>query len=59
LLAGVGSAVVEVAEHTFTSVPVTGTVIVTVRVRLAPLARLATVGHVSTGAETVPDTMPP
>src|SRR5436309_439785 len=54
LFAGVGSVVGEVAMATLTSVPVAGAVTVTERVTLAPLARLATVGQVTTPAACVP-----
>src|SRR5438093_1499188 len=43
-----------VAAATLTSVPVAGAVTVTERVTLAPLARLATVGQVTTPAACVP-----
>src|SRR5213593_3559186 len=54
LFAGAGSLVVVVAMATLTSVPVAGAVTVTERVTLAPLARLATVGQVTTPAAWVP-----
>src|SRR5881628_621451 len=54
LFAGAGSPVDEVAVATLTSVPLAGAVKVTVRATLAPLARLATVGQVTTPAAWVP-----
>src|SRR5436309_5228139 len=54
LFAGVGSLVGEVAMATLTSVPVAGAVTVTERVTLAPFARVATVGQVTTPAACVP-----
>src|SRR5438093_353655 len=49
-----GAAVAAVAGAMLTSVPVAGAVTVTVRGRLAPVARLATTGQVTTPLETVP-----
>src|SRR5437867_1536907 len=49
-----GSAIAASARAAFTSVPLAGAVTVTVRVRLAPFARLATTGQVTTPLETVP-----
>src|SRR5216117_2172517 len=54
LFAGVGSVVGEVAMATLTSVPAAGAETMTERVTLAPLARLATVGQVTTPAACVP-----
>src|SRR5438093_841738 len=54
LLPGVGSAVVALAEPMLRSVPLAGAVTVTVRVRLAPFARLATAGQVTTPPDSVP-----
>src|SRR5213593_2690570 len=50
-----GSAVVASARATLTSVPVAGTVTVTVRLTLAAFARVPTTGHVTTP----PDSLPP
>src|SRR5947208_3718465 len=48
LLVESGSVVAASARATLTSVPVAGAVTVTVRDRLAPLARVATAGQVTT-----------
>ena len=48
LLVESGSAVAASARATLSSVPVVGAVTVTVRVRLAPLAKVATAGQVTT-----------
>src|SRR5436309_773963 len=57
LLVESGSSVAASARATLSSVPVGGAVTVTVRDRLAPLARLGTVGQVTTPEETVPPSL--
>src|SRR5437773_1357809 len=54
LLVESGSAVAASARATLSSVPVAGAVTVTVRDRLAPLARVANAGQVTTPAVAVP-----
>ncbi len=48
LLAGTGSVVPDVLAAMLSSVPAAGAVTVTVRVVVAPLARVASTGHVTT-----------
>ncbi len=57
LLAGVGSTLVDVLAAMLSSVPDAGVVTVTVRVVVAPLARVAIAGHVTTLP--APSTPPP
>src|SRR5262245_60717976 len=54
LFPGVGSAVLLLADPMLSSVPVDGAVTVTVRVTLAPLAKLETAGQVTTPPDSVP-----
>src|SRR5213593_4438390 len=54
LLVESGSAVAASARATLSSVPVAGAVTVTVRARLAPLARVVTAGQLTTPAVAVP-----
>ena len=54
LFAGLGSVVAASARATLSRVPVAGAVTMTVRDRLAPLARVANAGQVTTPAVAVP-----
>src|SRR5881296_387624 len=57
LLVESGSAVAASARATLSRVPVAGAVTVTVRDRLAPLARVANAGQVTTPAAAVPPSL--
>src|SRR5437773_12525959 len=58
LLVESGSTVAASARATLSRVPVAGAVTVTVRDRLAPLARVASAGQVTTPAVAVPPLLP-